>query len=212
MDSLNRSRDLYQTGQLEAALVAMQEACAQSPSNAEAWWLLGCVTRHLGLIGLSDDGFRRAAELLPKQMPLPHRVSPEHFRTLLDEAKRILAESRSTTSAMGQKMTAQELRALGEAATGILQASTAARRWGIMVPGQAPAAQLETAIVSLPRRDAIRGGLSPDAQWSRKEQPVVLYQSNHENTAGSDRDLVHLLVRNLVFANTNAPGMATGSA
>lgn len=59
MDTLNRSRDFYQTGQVETALIAVREACDQDPNNVEAWWLLGCVAKHAGLIGVSDDGFSR---------------------------------------------------------------------------------------------------------------------------------------------------------
>jgi len=206
MDNFTRSRDLYQTGNLDVALVAIRELCARDPDNAEAWWLLGCVTRHLGLISVSDDGFRRAALLLPKQMPIPHRVTPEHFRTLLAEARRILAESGGST-ARGPEMTAQELQALRETSQEVVQHSASARRWGITVPGGAAAAHVETTIRYLPSRDAIHRGLSPDAQWSREGDTGVLYQANHENAAGSDRDLVHCLVRNLVSASKAPPGM-----
>lgn len=204
MDSLKRSRELYRTGQLETALIAVREACAQDPDNAEAWWLLGCVARHAGLIGVSDDGFRRASELLPVQMPAPHRVTAEHFRALVEEAKRILQDSATTSPPIGDPLTSEELQALAEEAKHTFQDSASGRRWGIIVPARAAAAHLDTDVMLLPSRDAVRGGLSPDARFSHQAHRVVLYQVNHENAASSDRDLVHVIVRSLLLAHATA--------
>src|SRR5205807_10600047 len=57
----------------------------RQPKDAEAWWLLGCISRYTGLPAASDDAFKRAAQL-SKQRPLPHRVDPEVFRRMVDEA------------------------------------------------------------------------------------------------------------------------------
>ncbi len=200
-----RIRNLYQTGQLETAHIAVRELCADDPLNADAWWLLGCITRHLGLVGLSDDGFRRAAELLPTQMPMPYRVSAEHFVELVLEAKRVLAES-GTDSIQGDEIGPAEPPDL-ERVKRVLQSSRSASHWGIAAPGHAAAGRITTSVEYLPSEEVILSGLSPDAQWSRQGGAVILYQANHENTAGSDRDLVHRLVRNLVFAT----GLASGT-
>lgn len=207
MDTIARIRNLYQAGQLETAQIAVRELCAEDSLNADAWWLLGCITRHLGLVGLSDDGFRRAAELLPTQMPMPYRISAEHFRELVLEAKRVLAES-GTASITGDKAGPQEPPDL-QSAKAILQSSRAASHWGIAAPGHAAAARIKTRVEYLPSREAILNGLSPDAQWSRPVDAVILYQANHENAAGSDRDLVHRLVRNLIFALAIGPASGT---
>jgi hypothetical protein len=206
MDTLKRSRDLYQTGQIEMALIAVREACAQHPNNAEAWWLLGCVARHAGLVAVSDDGFRRASKLLPLQMPMPYRVTAEHFRALVEEAKRTFDDTSTTSPPITDGLNSMELRVLQEEAQRIHRDSVSARRWGIIVPGRAAAARLATEVVALPSLDAIRGGLSPDSRWRHEAGRVILYQVNHENVAGSDRDLVHVLVRSLVFAHAIARG------
>jgi len=206
MDNLKRSRDLYQTGQIETALIAVREACAQDPNNAEAWWLLGCVARHAGLVGVSDDGFRRASKLQPLQMPMPHRVTAEHFQALVEEAKQTLDDSATTSPPITDRLNSIELRALQEEAQRIHRDSAPARRWGIIVPGRAAAARLATEVVALPSLDAIRGGLSPGARWRHEAGKVILYQVNHENVAGSEQDLVPGLVRSLVFAHDIARG------
>ncbi len=111
MHILKRSRDLYQTAQIEMALIAVREACTQDPNNAEAWWLLGYVARHAGLVGVSDDGFRRASKLLPLQMPMPYRVTAEHFRALVAEAKRTLDDTATTSPPITDRLNPMELRA-----------------------------------------------------------------------------------------------------
>ena len=199
MDILDRTRYLYKRGRIEAALIAVREACAQEPINAEAWWILGCIARHVGLIAVSDDAFHRASQLLPAQRPVPHRVSVERFGQLVEEAKYILDDS--STVYRPEDGDPEDFRRLPLEAARILPESAAARRWGIIVPGRAAAARLDTHIMALPSRDAIRGGLSPDARWAREGQRVILYEVNHENVAGSDRDLVRLIVRSLLFAD-----------
>lgn len=201
MDVLDRSRDLYRAGLIKAALVAVREVCEQEPGNAEAWWMLGCIARHAGLIAVSDDGFRRASELLPLQRPMPHRVTVEHFRALVEEAKRVLDDSAAVSPSMPERGKHEELRRLPEEAARILPDAAAARRWGIIVPGRAAAARQDTDVMPLPGPDIMRAGLSPDARWVHEGQRVILYQVNHENAAGSDRDLVHVIVRSLLFAD-----------
>jgi hypothetical protein len=53
--------------------------------DREAWRLLGRDSRHAGLPAASDEAFRRAAQL-DSRSPLPHRVSPDRFRALVQEA------------------------------------------------------------------------------------------------------------------------------
>jgi hypothetical protein len=67
------------------ALEAAQAACDRKPKDAEAWWLLGCVSRYENLPAASDEAFRRAATL-SRTHPQPLRVSRERFQALLGEA------------------------------------------------------------------------------------------------------------------------------
>jgi hypothetical protein len=195
---LERARQLYEDGQLDTALIAIREICAHEPTNAEAWWMLGCISRHAGMIGISDDSFRRAAQLLPIQRPVPHRVSAQHFQELVDDAKRVINESAAT----GPGPVVDAVRNLPQTFAQALPDSAASRRWGVFVPGLSEGVRLVTQVKPLPSREAVTGGLSPDARWSySNEVSILLYQINHENRAGSDRDLVHLLVRSLIFAS-----------
>lgn len=90
MDLLPRARELYSAGRFHDALEAAQAACDRAPKDGEAWWLLGCILRHLGMPAASDEAFRRAA-FLNRGRPLPHRVSPERFRELVAEVYRGLS-------------------------------------------------------------------------------------------------------------------------
>jgi len=45
------------------ALEVAQAACERQPKDAEAWWLLGCVSRYTAMPAASDDAFRRASRL-----------------------------------------------------------------------------------------------------------------------------------------------------
>jgi len=89
MDLLQHARDLYTTGRMHDALEAAQAACDRAPKDSEAWWLLGRISRHAGMPAASDDAFRRAS-LLDGRLTLPHRVSAERFRALVDEATEML--------------------------------------------------------------------------------------------------------------------------
>jgi hypothetical protein len=67
------------------ALEVAQAACERQPKDAEAWWLLGCISRYTALPAASDDAFRRASQLSRKR-PAPVRIDPLHFRSLVEAA------------------------------------------------------------------------------------------------------------------------------
>ena len=67
------------------ALEAAQAACERQPKDAEAWWLLGCVSRYTALPAASDDAFRRASQLSRKR-PAPVQLDPGRFRSLVETA------------------------------------------------------------------------------------------------------------------------------
>jgi hypothetical protein len=67
------------------ALEVAQAACERQPKDAEAWWLLGCVSRYTAMPAASDDAFRRASELSRKR-PAPVRIDPGRFRSLVEAA------------------------------------------------------------------------------------------------------------------------------
>jgi hypothetical protein len=67
------------------ALEVAQAACERQPKDAEAWWLLGCISRYTDLPAASDDAFRRASQLSRKR-PAPMRVAPGRFRALVEAA------------------------------------------------------------------------------------------------------------------------------
>lgn len=89
MDLLQHARDLYTTGRMHDALEAAQAACDRTPKDPEAWWLLGRISRHTDMPAASDVAFQRAS-LLDATLVLPHRVSGDRFRALMDEARRAL--------------------------------------------------------------------------------------------------------------------------
>lgn len=91
MDLLQHARNLFATGRMHDALEAAQAACDRAPKDPEAWWLLGRISRHTGLPAASDEAFRRAAHLNDR-LTVPHRVSGERFRALLEEATAALPE------------------------------------------------------------------------------------------------------------------------
>ena len=82
MELLQRARELYESGRVHDALEAAQAACDRKPKDAEAWWLLGCISRFENLPAASDTAFAKAAALSSSH-PLPHRVSREHFEGLV---------------------------------------------------------------------------------------------------------------------------------
>jgi hypothetical protein len=65
------------------ALEVAQAACERQPKDAEAWWLLGCISRYTAMPAASDDAFRRASQLSRKR-PAPVRVAPGRFRALVE--------------------------------------------------------------------------------------------------------------------------------
>jgi hypothetical protein len=90
MELLQKARALYEKGQMHDALEVAQVACERKPKDAEAWWLLACISRYTGMPAASDDAFRRASELSRKR-PAPYRVSAESFRAILERAREKLS-------------------------------------------------------------------------------------------------------------------------
>jgi hypothetical protein len=85
MELLQQARALYEKGDMHDALEVAQVACERKPKDAEAWWLLACISRYTGMPAASDAAFKRAAELSRKR-PAPKRVTAERFRAMLDGA------------------------------------------------------------------------------------------------------------------------------
>lgn len=85
MDLIQRARELYVAGRMHDALEVAQAACDRAPKDAEAWSLLGRISRHTGLPSASDEAFRRASQL-DSRHALPHRVTAERFRALVHDA------------------------------------------------------------------------------------------------------------------------------
>jgi hypothetical protein len=85
VDTFQRARELYLEGHVHDALEAAQSACEQRPKDADAWWLLGCVSRHAGLVQASEAAFDRASRLSDHRRR-PVRLAEERFRQLLEEA------------------------------------------------------------------------------------------------------------------------------
>ena len=85
MDLIQHARELDATGRIHDALEAAQAACDRAPKDAEAWSLLGRVSRHAGLPAASDEAFRRACQL-DSRLAMPHRVGAERFKALVMEA------------------------------------------------------------------------------------------------------------------------------
>lgn len=95
MDLLQEARSLYLAGDMHRALEAAQAAADRKPKDAEAWWLLACVSRHVGLVAASDEAFRRAHSLAPRQRPQPYRVSAGKLQALVEASVEALsADSR----------------------------------------------------------------------------------------------------------------------
>jgi hypothetical protein len=85
MELLQKARALYEKGEMHDALEVAQVACERKPKDAEAWWLLGCISRYTDMPAASDAAFRRAADLSRKR-PAPARVDGSRFKAILDEA------------------------------------------------------------------------------------------------------------------------------
>jgi len=171
VERLENARRLYERGLFQEAAAALRRICSDQPQEAEAWWLLGVVARHLDQLALSDDAFGRACALLPRQMPLPHRVPPVEFVLLVERAKAAL---RAPASSL--------------------------RREHFAIVEKAAAADVPTRVASLPPAELIDGGVSPQARWAWSADELTLYQVNHENAAGSNRGLVRLIATSLVAA------------
>lgn len=90
MDLLQHARELYAAGRMHDALEVAQAACDRAPRDSEAWWLLGQVSRHTGLVAASDAAFRKASEL-GHRFALPYRVSADRFSALIEEASSALS-------------------------------------------------------------------------------------------------------------------------
>ena len=103
MDLLQEARALYEKGEMHDALEVAQVACERKPKDAEAWWLLGCISRYTGMPAASDAAFKRAAELSRKR-PAPQRVSTERFREILE------AEREKLSGDARRRLAATELR------------------------------------------------------------------------------------------------------
>lgn len=91
MDLLKRARDLYLAGRMHDAHEAAQAACDRAPKDPEAWWMLGRVSRHTGLLAASDVAFLKASEL-DSRFQLPYRVSAERFAAIVAQMRSGLAE------------------------------------------------------------------------------------------------------------------------
>jgi hypothetical protein len=89
MDLLQHARDLFTNGRMHDALEAAQAACDRAPKDSEAWWLLARITRHTGMPAASDEAFRRAT-VLDGRFAMPHRVTPDRFRRLIEETRAAL--------------------------------------------------------------------------------------------------------------------------
>ncbi|MDQ6692738.1 MAG: hypothetical protein M3Z13_08220 [Candidatus Dormibacteraeota bacterium] len=90
MELLHRARELYKAGDMHDALEVAQVACERKPRDAEAWWLLGCISRHNQMPAASDDAFRRAAQL-SRRHPSPVRLDSASFRRVVDTALEALS-------------------------------------------------------------------------------------------------------------------------
>jgi len=67
------------------ALEAAQVACDRQPKDAEAWYLLGCISRFTAMPVASDSAFARAA-VLSRKKRAPHRVGRPDFEVLVKAA------------------------------------------------------------------------------------------------------------------------------
>ena len=166
MEPFQKARSLYTAGRMHDALEAAQVAAERQPKDAEAWWLLGCISRYTGLPAASDDAFKRAAQL-SKQRPLPHRVDPEVFRRMVDEA-------------LG-RLSPDARRRLDQARVRVepLPALEA------IVKGASPDSLLDR------RHSANLGRVAAN----KGAGELVLFQVNFENRSGSEAELRQLVAR-----------------
>jgi hypothetical protein len=108
------------------ALEAAQAACERQPKDAEAWWLLGCVSRYTALPAASDDAFRRASELSRKR-PAPVRIAPGRFRSLVEAAMARLSKDARRRLELAQ-IRVEQLPALDAIRAGVSPDAPSARQ------------------------------------------------------------------------------------
>jgi hypothetical protein len=108
------------------ALEVAQAACERQPKDAEAWWLLGCVSRYTALPAASDDAFRRASELSRKR-PAPMRIAPGRFRSLVEAAMGRLSKDARRRLELAQ-IRVEQLPALDAVRAGISPDAASARQ------------------------------------------------------------------------------------
>ncbi len=167
MEPLQKARSLYTAGRMHDALEAAQIAAERQPKDAEAWWLLGCISRYTGLPAASDDAFKRASQL-SKQRPPPHRVDPKVFRRMVDEA-------------LGE-LSPDARRRLEKARVSVEPLPTVEA----VLKGASPDSLVDR------RRARGDAGRMP---LNERAGELVLFQVNFENRAGSEAELRKLVAR-----------------
>ena len=108
------------------ALEVAQAACERQPKDAEAWWLLGCVSRYTALPAASDDAFRRASQLSRKR-PAPVRIAPGRFRSLVEAAMAQLSKDARRRLELAQ-IRVEQLPALDAVRAGVSPDASSARQ------------------------------------------------------------------------------------
>jgi hypothetical protein len=117
MDVLQEARHLFDAGEMHKALEVAQVAAERKPKDAEAWWLLAVVSRHVGLEGASDRAFERAAAL-SKTHPMPVRVSRGRIEKMVADAVAELSRD-SRQRLAGPKVRVASLPARDQVAGGV---------------------------------------------------------------------------------------------
>jgi len=128
LELLLRARELYESGRMHDALEAAQAACDRRPKDAEAWWLLGCVSRYANLPGASDEAFRRASEL-SKKHALPFRPGRAEFVRMVREAQAKLSTDARRRLQLAS-VQVQELPSIDEIRAGTTPDALTARKRG----------------------------------------------------------------------------------
>ena len=108
------------------ALEVAQAACEHKPKDAEAWWLLGCISRYTDMPAASDDAFRRASQLSRKRAA-PVRVDTGRFRMLVEGAVAQLSTDARRRLELTQ-IRIEQLPALEQVRSGVSPDSTSLRR------------------------------------------------------------------------------------
>lgn len=126
MELLQKARSRYDAGEMHDALEVAQAACEHKPKDAEAWWLLGCISRYTDMPAASDDAFRRASRLSRKR-PAPVRVDTGRFRMLVEGAVAQLSTDARRRLELTQ-IRIEQLPALEQVRSGVSPDSTSLRR------------------------------------------------------------------------------------